>query len=79
MYTSIEVLHFEKKRDDKYIVHYQWHSALLTRPKRGLITTDILILATGPMGTTQIIMRSQMKGLRLPKPLGCRRTNCRFN
>lgn len=72
MYTSIEVLHVEKNRDDKYIVHYQWHSALLTRPKRGVITTDLLIMAAGSMGTTQIMMRSQMKGLRLPKALGSR-------
>lgn len=72
IYTSIEVNHVVKEKNGKYSVHYVWYGGFLKSPRKGVITTDMLIMAAGSMGSTQIMMRSKLKGLRLPNTLGTR-------
>lgn len=72
IYTSIEVNHVVKEKNGKYTVHYVWYGGFLKSPRKGVVTTDMLIMAAGSMGSTQIMMRSKLKGLRLPNALGTR-------
>lgn len=70
IYTLMEVTHIEKDASNRYTVNYVYYGQLI--PQYGKVTTDLLIMAAGSMGSTQIMLKSQMKGLRLSKALGSR-------
>lgn len=71
IYSLIEVKYIEEK-DGKYLVHFVRHTA--TWPHHeipGTVSADNVIMASGSMGSTEIMMRSQMLGgLRLSDALG---------
>ncbi|HXH30053.1 MAG TPA: GMC family oxidoreductase [Bacteriovoracaceae bacterium] len=72
IYSMIEVNHIEKK-NGKYIVHYTKHMAAFgLLPRKGQVSTDCVIMAAGSMGSTEIMMKSRLKGLRLSPALGSR-------
>jgi cholesterol oxidase len=70
IFTMMEVSHIEKDENNRYTVHYIYYGGLL--PRWGKVTTDLLILAAGSMGTTQIMLKSKLKDLRLSSALGTR-------
>jgi cholesterol oxidase len=72
IYTMMEVTHVGKDKSGKYIVNYLYHGTGTKIPKAGVLTTDLLVMAAGSMGSTQIMMRSKLKGLRLSSALGSR-------
>lgn len=69
IYTMMDVSYVEKTKDGKYVVHYMNKEG---KDYAGTVTADVLIMAAGSMGSTQIMMRSRMKGLRLSDALGTR-------
>lgn len=69
IYTMMEVSYVEKTKEGKYLVHY---TSRLGKDVKGVVTADVLIMAAGSMGSTQIMMRSKIKGLRLSQALGTR-------
>lgn len=72
IYTLMEVKYIEKK-NGKYIVHFVYHSPTfpyIDHP--GQISTDNVIMAAGSMGSTEIMMKSELMGLRLSDQLGTR-------
>ncbi len=72
IYTMMEVNHIEKK-NGKYIIHYtNFFSAFGVLPRIGQVSADNVILAAGSMGSTQIMMKSKLKGLRVSQALGSR-------
>lgn len=73
IYSLIEVKYIEQK-DGKYLVHFVRHTTTLPhREIPGVVSADNVIVASGSMGSTEIMMRSQMMGnLRLSDALGTR-------
>jgi cholesterol oxidase len=72
IYSLIEVKYIEKK-NDKYIIHYVYHTPSFPHFEiEGKVSADNVILAGGSMGSTQIMMRSRLMGLRLSDTLGTR-------
>ncbi|WP_408096840.1 GMC family oxidoreductase N-terminal domain-containing protein [Peredibacter sp. HCB2-198] len=69
IYTMMDVSYVEKTKEGKYVIHYINKE---DKEIEGVITADVLIMAAGSMGTTQIMMRSRFKGLRLSEALGSR-------
>lgn len=69
IYTMMDVSYVEKTKDGKYVIHYINKQ---DKDIEGVITADVLIMAAGSMGSTQIMMRSRLKGLRLSDALGSR-------
>jgi cholesterol oxidase len=70
IYSLIEVKYVEKK-NGKYIVHFVEHSPRFPYLKEeGKISADSVIMAAGSMGSTEIMLKSEMMGLRLSSALG---------
>jgi cholesterol oxidase len=75
IYTQVAVRYLER-REDRWVVHYQ---ALNTGRERFdaplmFLTADVVVLAAGTLGSTEILLRSRRHGLPLSPRLGERFT-----
>lgn len=69
LFTQVEVEHIEPA-DGAYRVHYV-HRAGLSEEQRGWVTSRVVILSAGTLGSTGILLRSQRRhGLALSSWLG---------
>lgn len=71
IYTQVSVRHLERK-NERWLVHYQvLHTGLedLGEPSR-TVAADIVILAAGTLGSTEILLRSKANGLTLSGQVG---------
>ncbi len=71
IFTQVSVRYLERQ-DDRWIVHYQLLD--VGREKFDsptlFVSADIVILAAGSLGSTEILLRSKAKGLSLSNQLG---------
>ncbi len=71
IYTQVSVRRLERQ-DDRWIVHYQLVDAgreKFDAPEM-FVTADIVVLAAGTLGSTEILLRSKAAGLSLSDKLG---------
>lgn len=72
IYTEVEVRRVSRKLDGTYTVHYR----ILDRPwgacelPEASVTADVVILAAGTLGSTEILLRSRDAGLAVSNHLG---------
>jgi cholesterol oxidase len=73
IYTEIQVLRLERK-DGRWLAHYQVLDAGLENNDEPLrtVAADIVVLAAGSLGSTEILLRSQAAGLPLSGQVGQR-------
>ena len=72
IYTEIEVRRISHRADGKYLVHVQRLGAGCEdheRPER-TVAADLVILAAGTLGSTEILLRSRAAGLAMSGRLG---------
>jgi cholesterol oxidase len=71
IYTQVSVRRLERQ-DDRWIVHYQLVDAGRERfdAPEMFVTADIVVLAAGTLGSTEILLRSKETGLPLSDKLG---------
>ena len=75
IFTQVAVRRLERN-DEKWVVHYQ----LLNTGRENFdapdlfLTADVVVLAAGSLGSTEILLRSQAQGLPLSNQLGQRFT-----
>ncbi len=71
IFTETKVRYIEKK-DDKWLVHFELLGAgreAFDAPEQ-FVSADIVILAAGTLGSTEILLRSRAEGLALSDKLG---------
>ncbi len=75
IFTEVSV-RFVEKNDEKWLVHYEFVGA--DRHKfdapTSFVSADIVVLAAGTLGTTEILLRSRQDGLALSDMVGKRFT-----
>jgi cholesterol oxidase len=71
IFTEMHVLSLAKEADGKWRVWLRWGDSSAT----GSITADIVVLAAGTLGSTEILLRSRQEGLALSDWLGARFTS----
>ncbi len=75
IFTTCQV-HFLSRDSGKWIVHFE--PIELGRDKFGaptlFVTADVVVLAAGTLGSTEILLRSREKGLNVSDQLGARMT-----
>ncbi|WP_289355438.1 GMC oxidoreductase [Paenibacillus sp. S-12] len=72
IFTQIDVSHIEKK-NGHYLVHYnllQEGSDLLNKQETLFVTAELVVLAAGSLGSTEILLRSKARGLPLSGQIG---------
>ncbi len=72
IYTQCSVRYVEKTADGKWAVHFQPLATgreAFNAPTM-FVTADIVVLAAGTLGSTEILLRSREKGLRVSDQLG---------
>ena len=75
LYTHVAVRHLER-RNNRWVVHYQ----LLNSGREKFdaptmfVTADLVILGAGTLGSTEILLRSQARGLSVSERIGHRFT-----
>lgn len=72
IYTQCSVRHLEKRADGRWVVHFE---ALGTGRKEFdapelFVTADVVVVSAGTLGSSEILLRSQQKGLALSDQLG---------
>ncbi|MEM7726106.1 MAG: alpha/beta fold hydrolase [Cyanobacteria bacterium P01_A01_bin.45] len=78
IYTKVSVSHIEKqengKQKSRWLVHYQILGSGQEKfdAPTMFISADMVILAAGTLGSTEILLRSTAKGLNVSKKLGHR-------
>lgn len=71
IFTEVSVRYLERK-NDRWIVHYQLQNTgreKFNAPTM-FVTADMVVLAAGTLGSTEILLRSQKNGLTLSERLG---------
>ncbi len=71
IFTEMHVLSLAKEADGKWRVWVQWGES----GKKISLTADIVVLAAGTLGSTEILLRSRQEGLALSDWLGARFTS----
>ncbi|HMG56995.1 MAG TPA: GMC oxidoreductase, partial [Kofleriaceae bacterium] len=72
IYTELEVLRISRRADGRYAVHFQSLGAgceATDGPERS-VAADLVILAAGTLGSTEILLRSRAAGLAVSGQLG---------
>jgi cholesterol oxidase len=70
IFTEKEVNYISKAAGGGYFVHYTSHAGGKKNGKRNAFHANIVILAAGTLGSTQILMNSRDRGLPLSEQLG---------
>jgi cholesterol oxidase len=72
IFTEVEVRYLSRNPDGTWTINYR-----LASPGRdkfeaaeGFLTADIVVLAAGTLGSTEILLRSRQKGLKMSRLLG---------
>jgi cholesterol oxidase len=76
LFTGVEVRSVERMPDGKWLVHYQplnFGREAFNAPELS-VTADIVVLAAGTFGSTQILLRSKARGLAVSEKVGERLT-----
>jgi len=75
IYTEVSVRYLERK-DDRWLVHYQLLESgnePIDAPTR-VLAADVVVLAAGTLGSTELLLRSKARGLPLSDQVGQRFT-----
>jgi cholesterol oxidase len=72
IFTHAKVRHVERMRDGRWQVHALRLDGAAGKPLDVAITTDVVVLAAGTLGSTEILLRSRERGLALSDRLGQR-------
>lgn len=73
IYTRVAVRYVQPRDDGRWSVHYQLLDAGREKFDEGtmFLTADVVVLAAGTLGSTEILLRSREKGLEVSDKLGC--------
>jgi cholesterol oxidase len=72
IFTHAKVRHVERTSDGRWQVHAVRLDGAAGKPVDVVITTDVVVLAAGTLGSTEILLRSRERGLALSDRLGQR-------
>lgn len=72
IFVSIEVRHITKEKDGTWRVHVSALQAGDSEQRADVLSADVVILAAGTLGSTEILLRSQANGLTVSDQLGRR-------
>jgi cholesterol oxidase len=72
IFTHAKVRHVERTRDGRWQVHAVRLDGAAAKPTDLVIVADVVVLAAGTLGSTEILLRSRERGLALSDRLGQR-------
>ncbi len=73
LYTHVEVRHIERAPGGGYDVHYLRHDGSPGAPTAGTLhARRAVVVSAGSVGSTEIMLRSRVRGLSLPDAVGTR-------
>jgi cholesterol oxidase len=73
MFTQVKVRHLESIAGGGYRIHYERYAPPGPIPEAGTLRARrVVVLAAGSLGSTEIMLRSRERGLRLPDAVGTR-------
>lgn len=72
LFTETEIERIEKHQDH-YLIHYVHyvHDGIQFVPIRGCVTSRIVIVGAGSLGSTEILLRSESPNMQFTSTLGC--------
>jgi len=73
LFTQIEVQHVQRDTGGGFLVHYRRRESSSSQPEEGTLQAkQLVVLAAGALGSTEILLRSREQGLSLADTLGSR-------
>ena len=72
IFTEVTVQHIEKQDDDVWTVGVTARNAPGEEENKTHLTSDVVILAAGTLGSSEVLLRSQARGLNCSETLGQR-------